>query len=285
VTHARVARFEHELGSGARALRVAGPVVGAALVRELVGYRHAGVGFGAWLEPPRPEVTLMIALEGAISADGVALPDAWIGGLGERPTIVGVGDTFAAIDLKLDPVRACALLGDGVSALGGGCVDLRDACGRGAGEMLERLHECRDWDARFDVLEGWMAGRLRDAPGVDAAVARAFAVLVARGGRVRVEALAAELGCSRRYLSGRFGAQLGLSPKAVARQLRFAWVRRAIEARCAVARPVPWAQIAADGGYADQSHLVREFRALAGVSPTEYVARLIPQGGLVGDGL
>lgn len=115
-------------------------------------------------------------------------------------------------------------------------------------------------------------------------MARAFETLVARGGRVGVGRLAAELGMSRRYLSGRFAAQLGLSPKTVARQLRFARMRRSIEAGCAVGG-VSWARMAVEGGYADQSHLVREFRALAGVTPTEYVARLIPEGGLVGDGL
>ena len=73
---------------------------------------------------------------------------------------------------------------------------------------------------------------------------------------------------------------MGLSPKVAARQLRFAEVRRQIEQT-----PSRWADIAAGAGYADQSHLNREFRALAGMTPTEFVARRIPSGGLVGDGI
>ncbi|MGH3610845.1 MAG: helix-turn-helix domain-containing protein, partial [Pseudonocardiaceae bacterium] len=99
------------------------------------------------------------------------------------------------------------------------------------------------------------------------------------GGRIRIHALAAELGCSRRYLQTRFGEQIGLPPKVAARVIRFADVRRRIEGD-----PGGWAEIAFAAGYADQSHLVREFQQLAGTTPTDFVARLMPGGGLDGDG-
>ncbi|MHB1568605.1 MAG: helix-turn-helix domain-containing protein [Solirubrobacteraceae bacterium] len=98
-------------------------------------------------------------------------------------------------------------------------------------------------------------------------------------GNVRIGVLAAELGCSRRYLTSRFSAELGIAPKAVARQLRFAAVRERLT--CA---PKRLAEIASVAGYYDQAHLNRDFRAPAGITPTEFVARLIP-GGVVGDGL
>jgi AraC-like DNA-binding protein len=70
-----------------------------------------------------------------------------------------------------------------------------------------------------------------------------------------------------------------LAPKLAARLLRFDDVRRRIELD-----PPRWGEIAFDAGYADQSHLNREFQAFAGITPTDFMARLIPQGGLVGDG-
>jgi AraC-like DNA-binding protein len=280
VTRARVSRFEHELGSGARALRVPAPALRAHLPQGLIGYRHEQVGFGSWLEPPRPEVTLMIDLEGRISADGAPLPDAWVGGLSRRRTIVGVGPRYGAIDLKLTPLAAHAILGMDLAVLEGGCVPLGDALGAAGERLAEKLRDAPDWDGRFDVLERWLLRRLADGPGVDPVVARAFGLLTASQGRIRIAPLCAQLGVSSRHLTRRFGAQVGLSPKAVARQLRFAAVRRRLQ----VPDDRSWSEIALAAGYFDQAHLNREFRELAGITPTEFLARRIPQGGVVGDG-
>jgi AraC-like DNA-binding protein len=280
VTRARVSRFEHELGSGARAFRVPGPALRAHLPQGLSGYRHEQVGFSSWLEPPRPEVTLMFDLEGEITADGTQLPSAWVGGLSQQRTIVGVGERYGAIDVKLSPLAARAILGMDLAALDGGCVSLGDALGATGRRLADELRDARDWDRRFDILEHWLVRRLADGPRVDPVVARAFMLLVASQGRIRIAPLCAELGVSPRHLTRRFGAQVGLPPKVVARQLRFAAVRRALQAP----GDRPWTEIALRAGYFDQAHLSRDFRELAGITPTQFVARRIPQGGLVGDG-
>jgi len=280
VTRARVSRFEHELGSGARASRVPAPALRAHLPQGLVGYRHEQIGFASWLEPPRPEVTLMIDLEGEISADGSPLPSAWVGGLSQRRTIVGVGPRYGAVDLKLSPLAARAILGIDLAALEGGCVSLGDALGAVGRRLADELRDAADWDARFDVLERWLLRRLADGPQVDPVVGRAFTLLTASQGRVRITSLCAELGVSPRHLTRRFGAQLGLAPKVVARQLRFAAVRRGLTAP----GDRSLAEIALAAGYFDQAHMSRDFRELAGITATEFVARRIPEGGLVGDG-
>ena len=280
MARARVARFEHELGSGTRAQRAASPGVRELLGRELIGYHHRAVSFASWLEPPEPRLTLMIDLEGSITADGRTLPVAWIGGLETTYTIVGVGQTYGAIDLKLRPPSAYTLLGMPLGELTGACVALEDVFGAGAREFVDRVAGAGDWDARFDLVEEFLTRRLSDGPRPTPALEWAWDRLDASAGRIRIEALAAELGVSRRYLADRFRAEVGLSPKAVARQLRFADVRRRIGSE-----PPRWAEIAYAAGYADQSHLNREFRELAGTTPSEFVARRIPHGGLVGDGI
>jgi AraC-like DNA-binding protein len=98
---------------------------------------------------------------------------------------------------------------------------------------------------------------------------------VATHGAVEVGLLTEELGCSRRHLAARFREQVGIAPKALARILRFRRVLELIE-RDGVAG---WADIAVRCGYYDQSHLNRDFRDFAGHTPSEYLARLLPNGG------
>nr|WP_246497460.1 helix-turn-helix domain-containing protein [Sphaerisporangium rubeum] len=86
---------------------------------------------------------------------------------------------------------------------------------------------------------------------------------------VTVEELAREVGWSARHLGTRFAAEIGLTPKAAARVVRFDRTRRAVQAR---AGDVVLADVAAEMGYYDQSHLVREFREFAGCPPTRWLA-------------
>ena len=65
-----------------------------------------------------------------------------------------------------------------------------------------------------------------------------------------------------------------MTPKAAARVMRF---HHAMD-RLQVEGGGRWAEIAADCGYYDQSHLHRDFRAYAGLTPGEVEARLLPPG-------
>lgn len=220
----------------------------------------------------------MIDLDGRLDADGEALPDAWISGLTDRPTVVGVGDTYGSIDLKLSCLGAYTLTGLPLSELTGMCVPLDEVFGAPGRELVTRVRDSDDWDTRFDLVEAFLLARLDDGPQPDPAVAWAWERLRASHGGVRVEALAAELGCSRRYLRDGFVRHVGLAPKTVARLMRFHHVRERIQQA-----PARWGEVAHAAGYADQSHLNREFRALAGTTPSDFVRRLIPDGGVIGD--
>ena len=98
--------------------------------------------------------------------------------------------------------------------------------------------------------------------------------LVSTHGAASVEALAAEVGWSRRHLFARFREQTGLPPKVFARILRF---QRAATLMAAAEGP-SLCEIALDCGYYDQAHLNRDFRAFAGRTPTELMAARLPKG-------
>lgn len=273
-----VVHRELELGSWTRATRPPHPGLRGLMHRAHLGFQQHDASFERWLEAPRLALTLMVDLEGALRADGAALPDAWVGGLGERYTVVEFGSTYASIDLELTPFGAHAVLARPLHELASSVVGLEELFGADGRRLAEGLRDEPDWDRRFDLLDAFLARRAGDGPRPSPSVAWALGRLRASRGRARIETLAAELGCSRRHLLKGFNEQVGLPPKTVARLLRFEHVCRRLDAD-----PVRWADIAYDCGYSDQSHLNRDFRDLAGTTPTDYLARRIPGGGVVGD--
>src|SRR5690606_32137193 len=102
-------------------------------------------------------------------------------------------------------------------------------------------------------------------------VCEAFRLIEASGGRVTVAEVADRVGWSRRHLGERFRQEIGLSPKAAARVVRFHRARRLLATG---GRGL--AEVAAVAGYADQAHLTREFKDLAGATPTAWLAEELP---------
>ena len=149
-------------------------------------------------------------------------------------------------------------------------VGFEDVLGRAGGELVARLEELDGWPARFAALDRFWPARLERAPRPAPDVAWALARLCASGGRIPIAAL----GASERRLRARVREQVGPAPKTVARLVR---LRRAVALLGRdYGRRV--AEIAAGCGYDDQAHTSREFRALAGTSPSGFVARLLPDG-------
>jgi AraC-like DNA-binding protein len=177
------------------------------------------------------------------------------------------------VQVDLTPPAARMLTGVPLHELAGASVELRDLLGPGVDELAERLDAAAGWAERFALVEEALGRRLQEAPAPPPDVVWAWRRLSETHGALRVEALAAELGCSRRHLAARFREHVGLAPKVAARVLRFA---RLVE--LAERAPARWADLAAACGYADQPHLNREVRALAGSTPSELLARRLPGG-------
>jgi AraC-like DNA-binding protein len=110
-----------------------------------------------------------------------------------------------------------------------------------------------------DVLCGLV--RPRSSPRTDLLVAH---VLGARG-QVGIDELAREAGLSPRHVQRLFLRDVGLAPKRLARIVRVQEVLRRVAAGGA-----GWVDLALDCGFADQSHLTREFASLTGESPARW---------------
>ncbi|MHC3473235.1 DUF6597 domain-containing transcriptional factor [Streptomyces sp. 7R007] len=88
----------------------------------------------------------------------------------------------------------------------------------------------------------------------------------------RVTDLAATEGISVRLLQRLFATYVGVGPKWVILRHR---IHEALE-HAETDREINWARLAADLGYADQAHLVRDFTTTVGVPPTRYADHAAP---------
>ncbi|WP_129336691.1 helix-turn-helix domain-containing protein [Cellulomonas endophytica] len=144
----------------------------------------------------------------------------------------------------------------------------------GGGDVAAAVAEGADEPARVAVLRGLLERVLADRPAEAVAQAREVTAVVGLAERdrsvVRVEDLARAAGVGVRTLQRFFVAHLGVGPAWVVRRWRI------VEAadRAARGEDVVWSDLAAELGYADQAHLVRDFRAHLGTTPAAYARDL-----------
>ncbi|MFC7533643.1 helix-turn-helix domain-containing protein [Actinoplanes sp. GCM10030250] len=240
-------------------------------VARYSGYRQRGLAPARHRGLPSPFLTLIFTMEDplvvAVHPDprqGAGRYSALLGGLHLAPALITHDGCQSGVQVAVHPVGCRALLGLPAGELAGLDVAASAVLGeRFVGEVRERLCAAADWPARFAVLDTMLGGLLRDGHGPNQ-VGYAFRRLL--HATVPIAELAAEVGWSGRYLTDRFRTEVGLRPKEAARVARFDRARRAV-------RPgVRLADVAASHGYADQSHLVRDFQAFAGCSPTRWMA-------------
>jgi AraC-like DNA-binding protein len=217
---------------------------------------------------PHPAVTVFIDLGDGMLVDeasGQELRGRLAVGLAPGG-VRGRARDFECLQVRMSPVVAYAALGGASAEIGGTVATLDDLWGRDAERFQERLRAAASWDERFAVAEAVLARQRAGGRAVDPEVAFAWGRMTASRGRVRIEGLAAETGWSRKRLWSRFRSQVGLTPKRAAQLLRFD------DAAHRLAAGHGAALVAADTGYADQSHLHRDVMSFAGMTPTAVAA-------------
>jgi AraC-like DNA-binding protein len=247
-------------------------------VESYVGYRYAGFASGEHIGLPSRHLTFIVSFDAPLELsrlpDGteqLTSFDTLLGGLHTSPAVIRHDGSQHGIQLQVTPAGARGLFGVPAAELAREVAPLDAIWGRLAGELQDRLDAAVDWKARFAVLDRVLlralSVRMELPSGARRETSQAWERLTTTAGRVEVARLAAEVGWSRRHLTERFSAEYGIGPKALARVLRFE------RARWMLVQPVrgTLAEVAAACGYADQAHMVRDWHALAGASPTAWL--------------
>ena len=191
---------------------------------------------------------------------------AFVAGLTDGPVVVEHPGRARCLQVDLTPLGARRLLGVPMHELANRSVPLDAVLGRPAEDLIGRLADAPDWDARFAIVDRVLAARLDASP--------------PSGARDRLGARARG-GLRRARADRRPGAGAGLEPPAADRRAsatRWAWPPKRVarivrfERTLAAIASEPGAElarVAAACGFADQAHLAREVGELAALTPTQ----------------
>ena len=194
-----------------------------------------------------------------------------IAGARSESFLLDTSRPFSAIGIHFRPGGGFPFFNVPAGELHNLTVSLDTLWGRLAGDVSQRLWEATDHRDRFRILEGALLDRARGRFDRHAAVQHALALFDRSHGALAINEVVQRVGLSQRRLVQLFWNEVGLSPKRFCRVRRFNDVLRRIEPLA----DVDWTDVSLACGYFDQAHFNHDFRALAGVSPSEYLRRRV----------
>lgn len=236
-------------------------------VGDYVGYDISGVPAGTHLGLPSGALTFIVAIDEPLCQVDAATGesehfDVLLAGLHLRSTLIRHSGTMAGIQINFGPFAPRALFGIPAADFAHRTFDLGVVSRPLASEIHDRVNEAQSWPGRFAAIDEVLIRCLGDRQAPRAEVVESWRQIAVGRGGLPVSLIADRIGWSRRHLNSQFRSEVGIGPKDASRVLRFDRARRLI---CAGAATL--AEIAATCGYADQSHLNRDFRDLTGMSP------------------
>ncbi|MER6200890.1 AraC family transcriptional regulator [Streptomyces sp. NPDC001586] len=250
---------------------------GAALRGQIIAYHGYRLPEGrprSRLEVPDGVVTVVIALAGGLSLTAGGPPQgasSFLSGLRTTPTRGEHTGGLHGIEVTFSPLGAYRTFGIPMRYFTEAFVDLSDLLGRNAALLVEQLQQTDAWADRFALLDAVFLSCGDKGGTVSPEVREALRRLRADSRPEALGRISGEVGWSTRHLRARFGQQVGLAPKAVARVAR---LQRALRLQ---SLGLDGARVAAFGGFHDQAHCIREFKAMTGLTPSRFAAH---RGGL-----
>jgi len=185
------------------------------------------------------------------------------------PIVVRASGQLMMIAWFLRPHRLAPLFGLRAEEVTHCCVPLDDWPQVRETGLVERLGAAESLSSRLRLMEEFAAGLCAAARDGNRVAGYAVQAILRGAGRMPLRSLQEELRVTERGLQRLFAEHIGVSPKIYSRICKFQPAFRQLSA----GNFSRLSDIAYDNGYADQSHLIREFREFTGLTPGGYLER------------
>jgi AraC-like DNA-binding protein len=194
--------------------------------------------------------------------------NSWLTGIFKKFTMICGSPSPSMMGINFKTGGAHAFFKFPQSELTNSAISLDLIWGSEATNLRERLHETRALVERFVLLERAMLSKLRSNFLSGKFLPSVLQQIHASTDHLNLKEIASQVGITQKHFISIFQSHIGLTPKRFHRISRFQKVIQKLESR----RIVHWSFLAADFGYYDQAHLIKEFQEFAGVKPSRYSA-------------
>ena len=197
-------------------------------------------------------------------------PHSIISGLSNSFFDVGTFGATGVVFVAFHPEGACCFFDFPLSEIENRSVDMTDIFSREMKEVEEQLCGVKTIAERTKVIEDFLWRRFSPIPDHHLMLLKTGVQLITQSrGQMTATRLSEHLSVTPRNLERKFSAYLGKSPKQFIKLVRF----HATIADITSDKKINLTEYAYRNGYFDQSHFIKEFKALSGYTPKDFVER------------
>lgn len=173
---------------------------------------------------------------------------------------------ISVFSARLNPAGLQPFINFDVDSFTGNLLTMSQVWGKDGEQLEKEMLACNDHHERIVVLEKFLLSK-RQALKIDnAPVEYCVDAMEKSIGAISIDKLADELEIGKRQLERKFTAAVGISPKLLARVIRFQNILQLIENK----EFKSFTTIAYEGGFYDQAHFIKDFKDFTGLNPKQY---------------
>jgi len=190
----------------------------------------------------------------------------WASGLRTEPITIPSGNGSAMMVIAFKKGKAAAFFAFPMDEIADCVVDADLVWGGDFGYLRERLLATKDISLRFAMVERFLVKKFQAQLALNPCVDFAIREMTNQPDRISIARMNARIGYSQKHFTEMFRKQVGVTPKAYLKIMRFQKAVRCIDA----ADSIDWGRISQDCGFYDQAHFINDFKHFSGFTPVKY---------------